>query len=457
MPRKARPLQVSAVQPPFGSGFSSAAGAPAFFAAWSEVGFAAGAAAFAFAASFSAATASPPTRVRIMADGSSLFIFFISRKAFDAGGPFYDGAGRRLNCPVMARPPLTARLAGFGTSVFAEMTALAARHGAVNLGQGYPDFDGPEFVKERPSRPSRAGHNQYAPMPGLPALQRGGGRAPAPLLRPRRTTPRPRSRSTRAPPRPLFATLCSRCSTRATRRSSSSPSTTPTGPASPWPGPRARVVPLGRRPSRFDAARSRRRWREARASSCSTRPSTRRARSSRARSSRRSPPSAGATTSSPSRTRSTSTSCSTGAHVPLATPARHARAHGDHLVRRQDLQPHRLEDRLDLRAARRSPRRCARPTSSSTFAVSTPFQHAPAVALARPRRVLTSACAREYRARRDRLCGGLARGGLRGRARPRGPTSRWPTSAPWASTTTWPSAAPCRSACGVAAIPVSAF
>jgi N-succinyldiaminopimelate aminotransferase len=69
------------------------------------------------------------------------------------------------------RPPLTSRLAGFGTSVFAEMTALARRHGAVNLGQGYPDFDGPQFVKDAAAAAMRDGHNQYAPMPGLPALQ----------------------------------------------------------------------------------------------------------------------------------------------------------------------------------------------------------------------------------------------------------------------------------------------
>jgi N-succinyldiaminopimelate aminotransferase len=71
----------------------------------------------------------------------------------------------------MRRPPLTARLSAFGTSVFAEMTALARQHGAVNLGQGYPDFDGPDFVKKAAIAALRAGHNQYAPMPGLPALQ----------------------------------------------------------------------------------------------------------------------------------------------------------------------------------------------------------------------------------------------------------------------------------------------
>jgi N-succinyldiaminopimelate aminotransferase len=62
-------------------------------------------------------------------------------------------------------------MAGFGTSVFAEMTALARRHAAVNLGQGYPDFDGPEAVKRAAAEAIAAGHNQYAPMPGVPALQ----------------------------------------------------------------------------------------------------------------------------------------------------------------------------------------------------------------------------------------------------------------------------------------------
>jgi N-succinyldiaminopimelate aminotransferase len=72
----------------------------------------------------------------------------------------------------MPRPFLTPRLAAFGTSIFTEMTALASRHDAVNLGQGYPDFDGPDFVKDAAIEAMRAGHNQYAPMPGLPRLQR---------------------------------------------------------------------------------------------------------------------------------------------------------------------------------------------------------------------------------------------------------------------------------------------
>jgi N-succinyldiaminopimelate aminotransferase len=63
------------------------------------------------------------------------------------------------------------RLAGLGTSVFTEMTALAQRTGAINLGQGFPDTDGPEEVIEAAVRALRGGENQYAPLPGVPALR----------------------------------------------------------------------------------------------------------------------------------------------------------------------------------------------------------------------------------------------------------------------------------------------
>ena len=46
---------------------------------------------------------------------------------------------------------LARRVAGFGTSIFSEITALAVQYGAVNLGQGFPDFAGPEFVKQAAS------------------------------------------------------------------------------------------------------------------------------------------------------------------------------------------------------------------------------------------------------------------------------------------------------------------
>ncbi len=72
----------------------------------------------------------------------------------------------------LRQPHLTARLQGFGTSIFAEMTALALAHDAVNLGQGFPDFDGPEFVKEAAVAALRAGHNQYCRSSGLLAAAR---------------------------------------------------------------------------------------------------------------------------------------------------------------------------------------------------------------------------------------------------------------------------------------------
>ena len=70
------------------------------------------------------------------------------------------------------QPHLSARLQGFGTTVFTEMTRLALQHGAVNLGQGFPNFDGPEFVKEAAIAAIKAGHNQYARMFGIPDLNR---------------------------------------------------------------------------------------------------------------------------------------------------------------------------------------------------------------------------------------------------------------------------------------------
>ena len=64
-----------------------------------------------------------------------------------------------------------ARLAGLGTTIFTEMTALAARTGAINLGQGFPDTDGPASVIEAAVDALRGGENQYAPLPGVPALR----------------------------------------------------------------------------------------------------------------------------------------------------------------------------------------------------------------------------------------------------------------------------------------------
>ncbi len=64
-----------------------------------------------------------------------------------------------------------ARIDGLGTTIFTEMTALAERTGAINLGQGFPDKDGPAAVIEAAVAALRGGDNQYAPLPGVPALR----------------------------------------------------------------------------------------------------------------------------------------------------------------------------------------------------------------------------------------------------------------------------------------------
>jgi N-succinyldiaminopimelate aminotransferase len=63
------------------------------------------------------------------------------------------------------------RVAGLGTTIFTEMSALALRTGAINLGQGFPDTDGPAPVIEAAVTALRGGENQYAPLPGVPALR----------------------------------------------------------------------------------------------------------------------------------------------------------------------------------------------------------------------------------------------------------------------------------------------
>src|SRR5690242_4493780 len=63
------------------------------------------------------------------------------------------------------------KVRSFGTSVFAEMSRLAVQHRAINLGQGFPDFAGPDFIKQAAAAAIAADLNQYAPMPGLAHLR----------------------------------------------------------------------------------------------------------------------------------------------------------------------------------------------------------------------------------------------------------------------------------------------
>ena len=63
------------------------------------------------------------------------------------------------------------RVRQFGTTIFAEISALAVQCGAVNLGQGFPDFAGPEWVKQAAIEAITADANQYAPYIGVPRLR----------------------------------------------------------------------------------------------------------------------------------------------------------------------------------------------------------------------------------------------------------------------------------------------
>jgi N-succinyldiaminopimelate aminotransferase len=72
----------------------------------------------------------------------------------------------------MDRPLLNRRLAGMGTTIFAEMSALATATGAVNLGQGFPDTDGPAGIARAAAEAVITGKgNQYPPGPGIPELR----------------------------------------------------------------------------------------------------------------------------------------------------------------------------------------------------------------------------------------------------------------------------------------------
>lgn len=80
-----------------------------------------------------------------------------------------------MNAPIPAIEPRTpavpSRLPHVGTTIFTVMSALAAETGAVNLGQGFPDFDCDPRLLDAVNDAMRAGHNQYPPMAGIPALR----------------------------------------------------------------------------------------------------------------------------------------------------------------------------------------------------------------------------------------------------------------------------------------------
>ncbi|SDY76222.1 succinyldiaminopimelate aminotransferase apoenzyme [Micromonospora pattaloongensis] len=80
-------------------------------------------------------------------------------------------AARLTDVTTTDADPLVHRMRPFGTTIFAEMSALATRTGAVNLGQGFPDTDGPAEMLAAAAAALADGHNQYPPGPGIPALR----------------------------------------------------------------------------------------------------------------------------------------------------------------------------------------------------------------------------------------------------------------------------------------------
>lgn len=69
------------------------------------------------------------------------------------------------------KPPLKRALEPFGESIFTPMSRLAHQAGALNLGQGFPDFDGPDFIVDAALEAMRSGRNQYAPSHGVARLR----------------------------------------------------------------------------------------------------------------------------------------------------------------------------------------------------------------------------------------------------------------------------------------------
>src|ERR1700716_3734048 len=71
----------------------------------------------------------------------------------------------------MSKRPINPVFETLGTTIFTVMSALATKHGAINLGQGFPDEDGPMGIRDAAARALREGPNQYPPMQGLLALR----------------------------------------------------------------------------------------------------------------------------------------------------------------------------------------------------------------------------------------------------------------------------------------------
>ncbi|WP_293434249.1 pyridoxal phosphate-dependent aminotransferase [Piscinibacter sp.] len=76
-----------------------------------------------------------------------------------------------MNAPLPRTPAIESRLPRVGTTIFTVMSALAQQHGAVNLGQGFPDFDCDPALLDAVTKAMHSGLNQYPPMAGVPVLR----------------------------------------------------------------------------------------------------------------------------------------------------------------------------------------------------------------------------------------------------------------------------------------------
>ena len=291
-----------------------------------------------------------------------------------------------MKTPAGSRSPyLASRLQGLGTTVFAEMSALAERTGSINLGQGFPDRDGPPEVSEAAIAAIRAGRNQYPPGPGHPGAAPGHRRPPAPLLRARVRPRRARSWSPPAPPRPSPPPCWRLCET-GDEVVVFEPFYDSYGAAIAMAGAQRRVVPAGaarlvlrpgpaggRRhaPHPADPAQHARTTRPARSSAAEELEVDRR----------------GAAVDHDLLAVTDEVYehlIFEGRHVPLCTLAGHGRAHPDGLERGQDVLLHRLEGGLGRAGRRRWWRRCGPSSSSSPTSTARPFQPAVAAGLACP-------------------------------------------------------------------------
>ena len=293
-----------------------------------------------------------------------------------------------------------------------EMTRLANEHGAINLAQGFPDFDGPEFVKEAAIAAIRAGHGQYARVPGIPELHRAlCGQVPA-RLGPRVTRRDSEIVVTSGATEAIFAAI--QGALRAGRRGRALRAVLRLVPGERRDGRRDPALRDAARagldasiPAELAAAFGER----TRAHPPQHAAQSDRARSSRATSSRRSRGSAASATSSASPTRSTSTSCT------RAGTSRWRRCPACASARSRS----RRSARRSRSPAGRSAGRCAPPELAAavraahqfiTFATATPLQHGAAAALSAGPGVLRRAAARTIASKRDFLAAELSRLGF---------------------------------------------